>query len=113
MKQKLFFVFLIQCAFIYATVSIKDTGTLNVTSSPFNADNSGTIDATEAIQAAISNLDPEKGGCIFFPAGNYLIKGTIYCFNTKTKRDIMNLLLKGTGIGRINLILTRQLNIHK
>jgi hypothetical protein len=45
----------------------------DVTASPFNADNSGTRDATAAIQSAINAASAAGGGIVFLPAGTYLL----------------------------------------
>jgi hypothetical protein len=49
---------------------------INVTQSPYNADNTGATDATAAIQAAINAETANHA--VFFPAGKYLIKGSLY-----------------------------------
>ncbi|HMB01258.1 MAG TPA: glycosyl hydrolase family 28-related protein, partial [Spirochaetota bacterium] len=45
----------------------------NVTQAPYNADNSGTADATAAIQAAIDDAAAAAGGIVYLPAGTYNI----------------------------------------
>lgn len=47
---------------------------LNVTLSPFNADNTGTEDATAAIQAAIDSVATLGNGVVYLPEGTYLVK---------------------------------------
>ena len=61
-------------------------------------------DWTVVIQDAINTLDQNKGGVIFFPAGIYLISGTIYCYNTEKNQPIECLTLKGIGISGANEI---------
>lgn len=45
--------------------------TYDVTQPPYNADNTGTTDATAAIQQAINAAGSAGGGIVFFPAGTY------------------------------------------
>jgi hypothetical protein len=47
--------------------------TYDVTLPPYNADNTGTTDATAAIQAAIDAAGAAGGGVVFLPAGTYLV----------------------------------------
>ncbi|WP_240420083.1 family 16 glycoside hydrolase [Paenibacillus periandrae] len=47
------------------------TGIYNVTSSPYNADSTGTSMATTAIQKAIDDANGAGGGIVFVPAGVY------------------------------------------
>ncbi|WP_020569110.1 glycosyl hydrolase family 28-related protein [Neolewinella persica] len=49
---------------------------VDVTMSPYNADPTGTEDATAAIQAAIDQVQTDGGGVIFLPAGTYLLSVT-------------------------------------
>jgi hypothetical protein len=46
-------------------------GIYNVTHSPYNADNTGTSMASNAIQQAIDNANQAGGGIVFVPAGVY------------------------------------------
>lgn len=46
----------------------------NVTSAPYNADKTGSNDATVAIQTAINAAQSAGGGVVFLPAGLYSIK---------------------------------------
>lgn len=54
----------------------EDGGIVNVTQAPYNADNSGLTDATEAIQAALSAY-PNGNRTIYLPNGTYLISNTL------------------------------------
>lgn len=47
---------------------------LNVTLPPFNADPSGTEDATASIQAAIDSIAQLGNGVVYLPEGTYLVK---------------------------------------
>ena len=47
--------------------------TYNVTQSPYNADNTGAADATDAIQAAIDAAEAAGGGIVYLPAGTYRV----------------------------------------
>jgi len=53
-------------------------GILDVTASPFNADNFGIKDATKSIQEAV-NFARDKQMVCYFPAGTYSISDTISC----------------------------------
>jgi hypothetical protein len=72
---------------------------INVTQSPYNADNTGVTDATAAIQAAINAETPDHA--VFFPAGNYLIKGglSITANNIILRGVNTNTTLIGVGSG--------------
>jgi len=47
---------------------------MDVTQSPYRADNTGVLDATAAIQTAIDDVGADGGGIVFLPAGTYRIK---------------------------------------
>lgn len=47
---------------------------INVTQPPYNADKTGTVDATTAIQAAIDYVGTNGGGVVYLPAGTYRVK---------------------------------------
>lgn len=49
---------------------------VDVTQPPYNADNTGQVDATEAIQAAIDAVGASGGGTVYLPAGTYLLSVT-------------------------------------
>jgi hypothetical protein len=53
-----------------------DAGVLDVTKAPYNADNTGTVDATAAIQAALDAY-PNGNRTIYLPEGIYLISNTL------------------------------------
>jgi len=57
-----------------------------VTDTQFGADNTGTQDATVAIQAAIDSCFSHKGGTVWIPAGTYKVTGTIEVRNIVTLR---------------------------
>ncbi len=79
-----------------AAASYKDTATvygtdwqdtyiianINVKDAPFNAKGDGVTDDTAAIQAALDSV--EGGGIVYIPAGEYVIKGTLYIPNLCT-----------------------------
>jgi hypothetical protein len=48
--------------------------TYTVTDSPYNADNTGVNDATNAIQAAIDDAGNAGGGIVYLPSGTYKVK---------------------------------------
>jgi polygalacturonase len=64
---------------------------IDVTSAPYTADNSGVVDSTSTIQAAIDACASSGGGIVFFPPGTYKVSSTI-----KLK---LNVILVGSGAG--------------
>lgn len=50
-----------------------DFNLTDVTKSPYNADNTGSIDATAAIQKAIDDVSAKGGGVVYIPAGLYSV----------------------------------------
>ncbi|QNK56161.1 S-layer homology domain-containing protein [Paenibacillus sp. PAMC21692] len=69
---------------------------VDVTEAPYNADKTGTTDATAAIQAAIDDIGEAGGGVVFLPAGTYRIKpqGTN---NQSLKLNRSGVVLRGAG----------------
>jgi hypothetical protein len=61
-------------------------GLLDVTKSPFNADPSGKIDSTKALQDALNESRNRQLVC-FFPLGTYLISDTLSCEQRVEKRS--------------------------
>ncbi|MBV6644503.1 MAG: T9SS type A sorting domain-containing protein [Cyclobacteriaceae bacterium] len=54
-----------------------DAGVIDVTQSPYNADKTGNVDATTAIQQAIDDY-PNRNKIIYLPNGTYKVSNTIY-----------------------------------
>ncbi|MFI6491228.1 glycosyl hydrolase family 28-related protein [Streptomyces sp. NPDC050564] len=48
---------------------------INVTKAPYGADSTGTVDASAAIQAAITALG-SRGGTVYLPPGDFLLNGS-------------------------------------
>ncbi|MCX6220254.1 MAG: glycosyl hydrolase family 28-related protein [Bacteroidia bacterium] len=69
----------------------------DVTSVEFGADNTGTKDATVAIQAAIDSCYSHKGGTVWMPAGTYKITRTLEVRNFVTLRGDWRDPDKGSG----------------
>lgn len=65
---------------------------LNITASPYNAVPGGTVDATAAFEQALA--DAGEGGCIYVPAGDYLVSAGF---------TISSNYVKLTGTGRLIL----------
>jgi hypothetical protein len=59
-----------------ASVERNSTGWINVTKSPYTALGDGSTNNATTIQAAIDAL-PTPGGVIYFPAGDYVVNGTL------------------------------------
>ena len=68
----------IRAAYPAAYRSELDMGILNVTRPPYNADPTGQIDSTTAIQTAVCDSRDSQVAC-FFPRGIYLISDQIRC----------------------------------
>ena len=75
---------------------------IDVTQEPYFADNTGTQDATDAIQAAIDAVGQAGGGTVYMPAGTYKL-------SLREERECAllvgysNVLLKGAGVGETKL----------
>jgi len=77
----------------------------NVTQSPYNADNTGSHDATVAIQSAINTAQSAGGGVVFLPAGLYSI--SVHGANAYALRiNAPNVVLRGAGAGNTFLLNT-------
>ncbi|MBI4137475.1 hypothetical protein HY469_05430 [Candidatus Roizmanbacteria bacterium] len=76
----------------------------DVTSAPYNADNTGTNDAALAIQSAITAAENAGGGIVYLPAGTYRLKlqGT-NGYALQISRN--NVVLRGAGIDQTFLFL--------
>lgn len=69
---------------------------LDVTKSPYNADNTGKTDATKQIQRALDDAGKKGGGVVFLPAGEYSLSIDF----TKSYGLLMrynNVVLRGAG----------------
>ncbi|HET8842816.1 MAG TPA: glycosyl hydrolase family 28-related protein, partial [Ktedonobacteraceae bacterium] len=55
-------------------------GSISVTSAPYNADPTGNVDATQAIQNAV-NAGASQGKTVWIPTGNYLVTNHILVNN--------------------------------
>jgi len=72
------------------------------TDSPFHADNTGLIDSTSAIQAALDAVADMGGGTVFLPAGMYRVDGQLKVHqNTTLRGDWASPLNGGSGQGTI------------
>jgi hypothetical protein len=79
----------------------------DVTQAPFNADSTGRVDATEAIQAAIDAAgESPGGGVVYMPAGTYLLSVQVYTREEALRLDKPNVVLRGAGVGRTFLLNT-------
>ncbi len=68
---------------------------VDVTQPPYNADNTGTTDATEAIQRALNDVGQSGGGVVYLPAGTYKVKpGPDTALRIKYDKTI----LRGAGV---------------
>lgn len=79
----------------------------DVTQPPFNADSTGRMDATEAIQAAIDAAGATPGGgVVHMPAGTYLLSVQVHTRDEALRLDKPNVVLRGAGVGRTFLLNT-------
>ena len=77
---------------------------IDVTQSPYNADKTGTTDATAAIQAAINAAT--SNSVVYFPDGKYLIDGSLsLAASYITLRGHTNSTLVGVGGGGAMLVI--------
>ncbi len=70
------------------------TRLLDVTKAPYNADNTGVLNASSAIQAAINAASPED--VVFLPAGYYRIESIVYIPHNKDSITIRGAGMKET-----------------
>jgi len=81
------------------------TRLINVTLPPYNANNSGTSDASAAIQAAIDAASPND--VVYLPAGRYLISNTISIRHNKDSITVRGAGMENTIIdARVNTVFT-------
>ncbi len=74
----------------------KTENVVDVTKSPYNADNSGKTDVTKIIQKALDEVGKKGGGVVYLPAGEY----SISVDSTKSYGLLMrynNVVLRGAG----------------
>ena len=76
----------------------------DVTKAPYNADPTGTADATAAIQAAIDALGAQGGGVVYLPAGTY--KLSLQSGNNVLTINKPNVVLRGAGPDKTFLLNT-------
>ena len=87
----------------YGAVSLPviNTNVVNITLSPYNADNSGNADVTDIIQQAINDL-PAGGGVIYLPAGTYKMSvPSNRSYGVLINKDSVVIRGAGTGITKI------------
>ncbi len=77
----------------------------NVTNAPFQADPTGAIDSTTAIQNAINAAESAGGGVVYLPAGLFRI--SLQGANAYVLRmDASGVVLRGAGVGQTRLLNT-------
>jgi hypothetical protein len=69
---------------------------VDVTEAPYNADNTGTDDCTNAIQQAINDVGQNGGGIVYLPAGTYKLKPQ-GSSSSALSISYSNLILRGAG----------------
>ncbi|MDP1580074.1 MAG: DNRLRE domain-containing protein [Candidatus Didemnitutus sp.] len=82
----------------------------NVTTAPYNADPTGTTDATSAIQAAINAAGAQGGGVVFLPAGTYRVS-----VGTKAEALLIenpHIVLRGAGVEQTFILNTSITNMR-
>lgn len=76
---------------------------INVTDPPYNADNTGSADATEAIQSALDEAGLSGGGTVYLPEGTYRISIPENALQALWIRYDSTILM-GEGIGKTFLL---------
>ncbi|MFM7023180.1 MAG: Ig-like domain-containing protein [Flavobacteriales bacterium] len=76
----------------------------DVTKAPYNADKTGTNDATSAIQSAIDAAQNNEGGVVYLPAGTYKINPGAGSQALRISKS--NTYLKGDGVGKTYILNT-------
>lgn len=66
----------------------------------YGADNTGTNDATSAIQSAINAVEAAGGGTVYLPAGTYKVKPSSSSNSSALRIKGSNILFKGAGVGK-------------
>ena len=75
------------------------THLIDVTKSPYNADKTGTTDATPAIQDAINAA--QSNDVVYLPEGTYLVNGSIYLQYNQGVQYPVPITLRGAGTNTI------------
>lgn len=75
-------------------LSATDAGYIDVTVSPYGADNTGITDVTAVLQTAIRDATQEKKP-LYLPAGRYRISGTLRVDNCPYGREESGIMIKG------------------
>jgi len=81
---------------VHATEDVVVAG-VTVTDAPYGADNTGAVDASAAIQAAIDDVYQAGGGVVWMPAGKYKVGYSIHVRNHVTLRGDWRDPDSGTG----------------
>lgn len=87
---------------------------IDVTQAPYNADASGSADATQAIQRAIDAVGSSGGGVVYLPAGTYRLRYA----NSRISDSALwvhddGVVLRGAGAGRTKLFLDETVTRRK
>lgn len=72
-----------------------ESNIVDVTQPPYNADNTGTTDATAAIQKALNDVGQAGGGVVYLPAGTYKVNPGNG--ETALRMQYSNTVLRGAG----------------
>ena len=83
---------------------------VDVTQAPYNADKTGTNNATAAIQAAIDYVSGLGGGVVFLPAGTYNVQPNGASTSALTVKSD-GVVIRGAGVGQ-TMILNTQTNMR-
>ncbi len=80
------------------------TNVIDVTKAPYNADKTGSTDATSAIQSAINQVVSSGSGVVYLPAGTYRVNPGNNNYSLRITGS--NVVLRGEGVGKTFILNT-------
>ncbi|HHT27571.1 MAG TPA: hypothetical protein GXZ82_10035 [Firmicutes bacterium] len=85
----------------------------DVTQPPYNADNTGKVSASRAIQQAINDVGLSGGGTVYLPEGTYRLTFEQYGVNSAIFITYSNVVLQGAGADKTFLFLDEKVTRNK
>ncbi|HHT27395.1 MAG TPA: hypothetical protein GXZ82_09140 [Firmicutes bacterium] len=85
----------------------------DVTQPPYNADNTGKLSASKAIQQAINDVGLSGGGIVYLPEGTYRLTFEHYGVNNAIFITYSNVVLQGAGVDKTFLFLDEKVTRNK
>jgi hypothetical protein len=86
---------------------------VDVTQPPYNADNTGKLSASRAIQQAINDVGLSGGGTVYLPEGFYRLTFDQYGVQSAIFITYSNVVLQGAGVGKTFLFLDEKVTRNK